>query len=56
MEAEINDGAKSVDVKRELNDFCSTTTAHGFVYFTDNNKVKRLFWGIICLGKDFLVV
>ena len=36
---------------KELQDFCSSTTAHGFVNFTGKSKPRRLFWGIICSGK-----
>ena len=40
------------DIRKELNDFCSTTTAHGFVHFTGKEKSKKLLWGIICLGME----
>ena len=48
---------KTMDIWTELQGFCSTTTAHGFVNFTGKSKTKRLFWGVICFGKhddDFL--
>ena len=40
-----------MDFWKEFIDFCSTTTAHGFLNFTRNDKSNRLLWGIFCLGK-----
>ena len=52
MEGERESDQFGMGFWKELNVFCSTTTAHGFVNFTGDDKQKRLFWGIICLGKN----
>ena len=52
MEGERESGQNGMGLWKELNVFCSTTTAHGFVYFTGDNKQRSPFWGIICLGKN----
>ena len=52
MEVDENEHKQKIGFSKEFDDFCMSTTAHGFSNFTGDNKLKRRFWGMICLSKE----
>ena len=56
MEVDENEHKQKNVFSKEFDDFCMSTTAHGFSDFTGDNKLKRRFWGMICLSKEAQLV